>query len=507
VPHVPLSYRVPFGWGLLKPRSLAGGPTGGKIVQSSTPDRLTGRPMKVLLIDPYEHDSAYGRVRFPLGAPSLGLAYLAAFLREGGVEVHILDARGKALSLTDVTRFAQEFAPDIVGVTSTTPLFGNAIQIAKGVKEALPDVQLVMGGPHITGQGAEVLEKWGFVDVLVLGEGESTLLDLARETPLASVTGIAYRQGGEVKVTPPRPLIEDLDSLPFPARDFYDAGDYAHPLYELYGKPMATILSTRGCPFQCSFCSSRATFGRRVRYRSVDSVMAEVDLLIEKHGVKSLKFADDTFALAKDRLTEICAELGKRGLPWIANARVNTITEEMVETMRDSGCRLLLFGLESGDQFVLNEIMKGTTIEEMSEVLVWTDEAGIDTIGTFIIGAPSETTKTAKATIDLAKELPLTFADFFILSPYPGTAIYEEMKRKGYMKEFEWTDVRAPKYGNPLVRLPNMSEEELIMAQKRAYRQFYLRPRYVLRLLRTVDSWHRAKQYLKLGLSFLRLVR
>ncbi len=243
--------------------------------------------MKVLLIDPFEHQAVYGRVRYPPGAPSLGLAYIASYLRQNNVDVYILDARGKGLSIKEISAFVRDFKSSIIGLTSTTPVFGNAIQIAKQVKSVRPDAKLIMGGPHITGQGAQILEKWGnIIDALVIGEGEQTCLEIAQGKDLQSIRGVAYRNDGVPTTNPPRPLINDLDSIPLPARDFFDLNDYSHPLNEIYGKPLSTIISGRGCPFRCSFCSSQATFGRNVRYRSVGNVMEEIDFL--KKSLKKL---------------------------------------------------------------------------------------------------------------------------------------------------------------------------------------------------------------------------
>jgi len=463
--------------------------------------------MKVLLIDPFEKQAVYGHVKYTLSAPSLGLAYLASYLRQNQIESHILDARGRGLSLKEISDFICEYKPSIVGLTSTTPVFGNAIQIAKQVKDILPEVQLVMGGPHITGQGSQILEKWDFIDILAIGEGEQTLLEIAQGKDIRSIQGIVYRCDGELAANPPRASIADLDSLPFPARDFYDLKNYTNPLHEIYGKPFTTVISSRGCPFRCTFCSSQNTFGRNVRYRSVENVMEEIDFLIDRYKIRGLAFYDDTFTLSEERVVEMCSELEKRKISWVCNIRVNTATKNMIRMMKNSGCKLLHFGLESGDQLILDEIKKDITVEQIREVFSWVKNVGIDTAGSFIFGAPSETLETAEATIRLAEEIPLTFATFFILSPYPGTEVFKEMKKKGYMKEFEWTDVYAPKYGNPLINHPNISEEDLIRLQKEAYRRFYIRPGYVLRLIKSLNSWERFHSYFTLGLNCLRMIR
>lgn len=457
--------------------------------------------MKILLIDPPDIYHAYGNIdkKMKQFAPTLGLSYIAAVLLENNITIKYLDARGEGMTLDQIGNVVKEYKPDAVAITCMTTAYGITVKISELIKEISKDIKVILGGPHVTPTAEEIIREKPCVDIAVVGEGEYTMLEIAQGQDLKDIKGIVYRENEQVKINEPRPLIEDIDSLPFPARHLYNMDNFQQPLYEAYGKPLGTIVTSRGCPFDCSFCSSKVTFTRRVRFRSADAVIAEIDHLIEKYNIKGIKINDDTFTLNRDRLKKICLAIKERGLYWIGNARVETLNNDILAFMKDCNCRLLLFGIESGDPAVQHELKNAENLELAQRVFKWTNELKIDTVATFIFGSPSETEQSVENTIKFVCEARPTFANFFILSPYPGTEIYEYMKKHDMMKINDWMEVQSPKYENYIIKHPLFSAEELKQMQKRAYRKFYLTPGYALATIKKIDSWHKLRLYTRLA--------
>ena len=465
--------------------------------------------MKVLLIDPPDTFSVYGRIgkRMPPFAPSLGLAYIAATLERNSISIKLLDARGNNSTIENILEEVKKYDPHIVGITCMTPSFAISVEIAKTIKSNYNDTCIIMGGPHVTPTAKDILEKQPFVDIAVIGEGENTMLDIAKGMNLAEISGIAYRSNGDVVINNKRPLTRNLDTIPFPARHLYNLNSYHQPIHESYGTPLTTVMTSRGCPYDCSFCSSKITFGRSIRYRSVGSVMEEIDHLIQKYRIKGIKFADDTFTLNEKRLEHLCCEIRKRKIYWIGNSRVETLNKDILALMKYSGCKLLQFGVESGDPTIQRELKKTDNLEQTQRVFAWAHELKLDTAATFIFGAPSETWETVNKTITFAIQIKPTYANFFILSPYPGTEIYEYMKAHGMMRIKDWTEVKSPKYQDFIINHPRFTHQELSEIQKYAYKKFYSNKQYIFSLLTKIDSWKKLRNYVNLALTALNFIK
>ena len=469
-----------------------------------------GSLTRVCLINTPELMSVYGKIQkyIPPTAPPLGLLYIAAVLEKEGFPVSIIDSYAEHYDVPMTIKQALKFKPDMVGITAVTPTFGNALMIAKALKEENPDVLVVMGGPHVTATGELILEKHKCVDVCVKHEGEYTFLELAQGKPLDSVLGMLYRtKEGKVVTNPDRPLLDKLDELPYPARHLIDLTKYHHVLYSSYGEPLTEMLTARGCPFRCSFCASKVINGVRVRYRSVENVMGEVDELINKYGIKAIEFRDDTLTLNPPRFKELCKELEKRDIIFMGNAKVNVVARcpDMIQQAKDAGCKLLLFGCESGDQKILDSFLKDQTVEDIRQAFKIVNKVGIDTLACFILGSPLETRETARKTINLAKEIDPTFVEFFLLNPHPGTGSEEEAKRVGMMTNINWEEVSAPQWFNPTIHHPLFKEDELKSLLKTAYREFYFRPKYAMKLLLKMDTLHKVKRYTNLARAMIHL--
>ena len=437
--------------------------------------------------------------------PALGLAYLAAVAERAGHEVRILDeARG--LSRDVIVEAGRTFMPDVVGITATTLTFDNAVKTAGLLRDVLPEATFVAGGPHPTAVPEQAAAETVF-DGVVLGEGEETFVELLAhlagegQTRPDDIPGLAFRRNGQVVVTPPRARIEDLDTIPFPARHLLSPLAVYRPTPASYRRlPLAHIMTSRGCPSRCNFCD-RAIFGEKYRARSADNVLAEIEEVVGKHGAREIRFFDDTFTINRKRLERICAglEAFRPRLPWTCLTKVSSVDYDMLRMMRKAGCWQVLYGLESGDDRVLETLGKRTTVAQNRQAVLWARQAGLRVRCDFLVGSPAETAESLRNTLDFAKELPIDFAHFNKFIPFPGTTFYRQLVGEGHQFDFSTTTDFELDHDVLVFVPPRMTPEEYRGVLDGAYREFYLRPRYVLRRLvamRTLtELWGQVKGF------------
>ncbi len=433
--------------------------------------------MKVLMINPPYNSSKYKFIG--LVAPPLGIAYIAAMLEKNGVTVKILDAPALEMDHEGVSKEIENYSPDIIAITSVTPTIGSALETAKLSKKVCPNAVTILGGYHPTFTYPEMLKN-DFVDIVVRGEGELTMVDLVDALEngryLKEVEGIATKDF----VTEPRKIIEDLDSLPFPARHLLPMDEYKILNMKL---TTGTIISGRGCPYKCSFCASSAMHGQKLRLRSAKSVVDEMEHLVNEHDIEMVAFMDDTFTINKKRVYEICEAIKERGLKnyWGCTARVDTISEDLLKTMKDAGCITMFLGVESADQQVLNEVNKKTNIAKIKETFELTRKYGMRTIASVVLGMPGDTKTSIRNTINFVKVLEPSYAVFSLATPYPGTDFYLKAASENLIKINDWSKYTLL---SPVLETVDCSLEELRKLQKKAFTEFYLRPRYILRQTR-----------------------
>lgn len=433
--------------------------------------------MKVLMINPPYNSSKYKFIG--LVAPPLGIAYIAAVLELDGVEVKIIDAPAVSLDHEAIQEEVKKYRPDMVAITSVTPTLPSALKVARMSKEACPEALIVLGGYHPTFTYPELL-KYDFIDLIVRGEGEYTMLELVQTLEeggdLKKVNGIATSDF----TTPSRPVIDDLDSLPFPARHLLPMEDYKIMNMKL---PVGTLVSGRGCPYQCSFCASSAMHGQKLRLRSSDGVVDEMEHLVDDHNSEMLAFMDDTFCLNKKRIIDICDEIKSRKFDnyWGCTARVDTLSEELLQKMKDAGCITLFLGVESADQQNLNEINKNITISRIKKTFELTRKLGVRTIASVVLGMPGDTRKSIENTVRFVKNLEPNYAIFSLATPYPGTDFYMKSKDERLIKTTDWSKFNLL---SPVIETVDCSLDELRKLQKKAFRQFYARPLYILKQTR-----------------------
>lgn len=466
--------------------------------------------MKVLLINPpWSIKEQYTKGLYRAGAlvPPLGLAYIAAVLEANGYAVEILDCIAQQITQDSLGAEMESRKPDVVGITCLTPMALRSMGAAKIAKEAVPDSVVVMGGAHPSVLPAETLRN-EFVDIVVVGEGEYTMLELVRcieaKGDLKQVPGIVFQENGRLIETPSRPF-NDLDSLPFPARHLLPMKSY-HPTVANYRRlPCHTMITSRGCPFNCTYCSN-SIFGRRYRASGPENVVKEMEHLISEHGAKEILFWDDVFTLNRRRTQRICELILERGLniPWTCESRVDCVTEDLLTQMRKAGCWQIGYGVESGDQAVLDTIKKGITLEQVEKAFKWTKEAGINARAYLMIGLPGETKEQVLKTIDFTKRLSADIAQFCIATPYPGTELFEIAKNDGTLKTVDWSRyLLIP--DEPVYVTKDLSVEDLQFLLKKAYKEFYLRPSYILKRLLKTRSFSDIRRYKEAFLALISL--
>ena len=421
----------------------------------------------------------------------LGTLYVASSLQRAGHEVRFLD--GAFLSHQAILDELTAFRPEWVGIYATTFGWPRAERTAADVTERLPGAFLCAGGPYPIAARERCLDYARGFDAAVTGEGERTVVEmvgrLERGEGLEGVAGLVYRQDDEVIANPPRPLIANLDDLPFPDRGLLgDTSRYLPPPATWKRKPVAVMLTSRGCNRHCIFCFQMDKSRRSgIRYRSVENVVEEIELC-QRQGFREIKFIDDTFAEDRDRAMRLAGEIRRRGLDftWFASACANQVDPEMLRAFKDAGCWAILFGIESGVQRNLNTLRKGITLAQARNAVAWAKEAGLAVQTTFMFGIPGETREDALRTIDFACELDADWASFHAIVPFPGTVLHDRAAGLGTISE----DLQDFTYQGAAFVPYTMTRDQIVELRQRAYRAFYSRPRFLLRRLAGLRHRH-----------------
>lgn len=416
-----------------------------------------------------------------LGAsgPPLGLAYLAAVAEEQGWKVRIIDGLTEGLSMQDIAGIIRSLQPEVAGITATTPAIYDAYEIARIVKEHSPNSLVLLGGPHATFMAHEVLEECPYIDVVVRGEAEETLREILERIEcggdLSGVAGITYRAGDRIRENPPRGLINDLDSLPIPAYNLLPMEKYVVDRVRY-----AAIVTSRGCPYGCIFCSSSLQFGKKWRAHSPERVLEELMILRYDYGAREIEFLDDTFTLKMSRAEEISRMIASEGLDisWSASSRVNTFSRSLGEAMRRAGAHTIYFGIESGSDKTLRLIRKGITRGQAVDAVKAAKNSGLNALGSFIIGFPHEGEEDIRATIRFADKVGVDLAQFTIATPYPGTRLWELAVKENLLLTRNWRKFTTL---DVVMRSLYLTPERIKKLLLWAYITFYLNPRRVLR--------------------------
>jgi anaerobic magnesium-protoporphyrin IX monomethyl ester cyclase len=442
----------------------------------------------VLLINPSYSNIIYAHAKIKVGVPGnplLNLAMLASPVIDAGYKAKILDLNLEDDPDTFLAETIKREQPSFAGITFTTPLSKEAVRIAKIIKDIKPDTILVCGGAHSTTFFEEMLETSEF-DVVAVGESDYLMKSLLEEKDWSHLKGIAFKKNGEIIKRPKADYIEDLDTLPFPSWKLYNLERYDKPTLSSRFNPPGYLETSRGCPWGCVFCNKNIQ-GRKFRSKSPSRVVDEIEYMLDA-GFKEINIIDDTFSTDIQRAKEICGEIIRRGLkfPWhpINGIRVDRVDKELFRLMKMSGCYKMSFGIESGNQKILDMIKKGIKLKQVRDAVKWAQELDFETFGYFMIGLPGETEETIKDTIKLAKELKLDIAKFNITIPLPGTEMFEEWNSKGFIKTRDWGKYNFYSPYQDLYTHPTLDYDAIDKNYRKAYLSFYFTPAYLLRRFR-----------------------
>lgn len=424
----------------------------------------------------------------------LGTLYVAASLLRAGHDVRFFN--GAFMSHSEILREAVQFNPDVAGIYSTTFGWTKAKDTASALKNVIPRLFIVAGGPYPIAVQEKCLEDCTDIDAVITGEGEITMPEmlqrLSEGKDLNGVEGVVFRCGGMTVTNPPRPLIMDVDAIPFPARELLgNAIDYIPPPATYKRKPVAVVMTARGCSRHCIFCFQIDKHREKgIRFRSVENVMEEIELCL-KQGYREIKFIDDTLAADYNRAMQIAAEIQKRRLDftWFASACVHQVDKPLLQAFRDAGCWAILFGAESGVQKNLNTIRKGITLDQTRKAVKTAQEVGLTVYTPFLFGLPGETFQDGLKTIEFACELNPDIANFHALTPFPGTELYENIEKYGAISGV-LTDYTYQ--GAAFVPF-TMTREQIGQLRQIAFKRFYSRPRFILKRLLGIKNFNDVK--------------
>ncbi|MEE8402296.1 MAG: radical SAM protein [Candidatus Hydrothermarchaeaceae archaeon] len=429
----------------------------------------------------------------------LGLLYVASVLEKHGHTVQAFDVDPEVYNLIDEIK---DFKPDVIGLSFLTPEYIRAQKTAKRLKEELPDAVHIAGGVHATIMPTETLEEFG-LDIIVVGEGEETIVDLCEKLEkgesIDDVRGIVHKKDGQVVTNERREMIKDLDTVPFPSRHLLNFNVYLTPPGVIRGyakSKILTMMTSRGCPYACHYCGSHNLFGRKMRRRSVDNVIAEIDHLIERYDINGLYFCDDLFTRDHDWVREFCQKVKDRGIVWACQSRVDTINEELMRDMKAAGCIQIDFGVENGSPRVLKALNKTIKIPDAKKVFKMAKRVKIRALATFMIGNPEETLEDLQQTFDLAKELDADYTIFYYTTPYPGTKVYEMARENEWIpKDAYFSEAWSHRQQEvPLMEI-NFTGVELMKHRSKMQNHFFVKNYFV---------WNNLGFYSELFLTMLK---
>ncbi len=469
--------------------------------------------MKVLLINPPSENLIGTNLPEMLEkarghSPPLGIMYIASMLEKKGHKVEILDCQVEEFGHKEVEDEIRRRKPDLVGISAMTFTLIDAILIAKTVKRIDPGIKVAVGGSHVNIYPNETI-KLEEVDYVVLGEAEFLFTEMVdnidKPEKLKQTKGLLFKENGKVIYTGPVGLIEDLDSLPFPARHLTPYKKYSSVLSTR--NLVTTMISSRGCPYKCLFCD-RPISQKGFRARSAKNVVDEMEKCYEM-GIDEFLLYDDTFTIDRQRAIDICNEIMARKLDigWDIRARVNTVDMELLMRLSKAGCERIHYGVESGNQEILNILRKGITLEQVESAFRMTKNAGIEILAYFMIGSPRETRETIMQSINFAKKLNPDFVHFSVTTPFPATDLYDMGLKEGILPNDYWkafAENPTPDF-KPMLWEENLSKEELIELLRLAYKSFYMNPTYILQRIMKIRSPGEFARKAGAGLKVFRL--
>ena len=461
--------------------------------------------MKILLLNPPTKDNKKfireGRCTQEQGVwatlwPPISLVTIAAVLEKDGHEVKVVDCAAQGVSWGGLRQLIDKFLPRIIIWSTGTPSIQNDLELASLIKGYDDEIATAVFGTHVTVLDRKCMEAFPEIDFIIRNEPEHTVREFANalqeKQNIKNVAGLTFRNDEEeIVANPARSFMEDLDSLPLPAWHLIDLDCYRLPLK---GRRYLMISPLRGCLFDCSFCTCQTYYGKRLRKRSVEGVLKEIEYDMDRFGIRDFFFWAETFVVDKEYIRELCSGILERGMSisWTSNSRVDTVDGPLLKLMEKSGCWMISYGIESGSQKVLDEANKGIKVEQAYEAVKYAKEAGIKTVGHFILGLPGETEETMKHTIEYAKRLGLDLAQFYCAVPFPGSRLYDRALNEGWIKDSGFNHF---KQDSALMELPTVSSHVVNNYRNLAYGKFYFNLSRGYRTLKLIN-WRDVKKLL-----------
>ena len=430
--------------------------------------------------------------------PPTDLLYLASIARQKGFEPIVRDYSFFGEDLEKLEQDLLEIKPHYFIVNVATPTLENDLNALRLAKELFSDeIITIAKGAHFSFLAKEAMMEHDFIDIAMCSECELTLAELLDGKELQSIKGICYRQDVEVILNPPRPFNDNLDELPYPARDLIDNSLYIRPDN---GKTQAVIKVSRGCPYHCFFCLATPLNGRIVRKRSPENIVGEIRECVEKYGIKNFIFWSDIFNLDKDWTRDLCNKIieSKLKITFSTNTRADSADIETIKLMKKAGCRLVSIGIESGSQEMLDKMGKKITLAQVRNTVNAFKKAGIQIYAYYVVGLPWETKETINETLEFAKSLNTEYVSFYTACALVGTRFYDYVENNS-LGELNYD---RPYY-YPSVKTHNLSVDEVFELHKKLVKSYYLRPRYILKMIFNIRSFAQLKNYFKAGFTIL----
>ncbi|MBU1201386.1 MAG: B12-binding domain-containing radical SAM protein [Nanoarchaeota archaeon] len=466
---------------------------------------------KLLLVNPHWREETYLSRKIKIAAishPPLSLAIIASYGLKAGYDVKVLDLDLYDDPWKELKKTVKDFNPSIVGVTCLTPFFNKVVKISLIVKK-FSKAKVIVGGPHATALPNNLLNNKS-IDVVVVGEGEPAFESLFKNDfqNLESVKNIAFKKGELIIRNPSSKEVYNPNLIPYPSWHLFELEKYVNSYILSRKNPVGPIETSRGCPYSCIYCN-KTIFGTRVRYKSVLRVVDEMRFYLSS-GFKELHIQDDLFSFDLKRAKNICDTIISEKLvfPWVLlnGIRVDSVDEELFVKLKKSGCYMVSFGIESGSQKVLDSIPKKIKLKDVETAVNLAKKSGLMTFGFFLFGLPAETRETMQQTIDFSKKLNLDIAKFAIVTPFPGTKLFDYLDSSGLINTYDWSKYFQHSPTSKVFKHPNVSWDDVNYFYNNAYKTYYLRSGYVFRrfilslknrtLIRDVLS------FIKINLSF-----
>ena len=466
--------------------------------------------MKVfLMMPPMTIDENYANLRtVASNMPSVGLAYIYAAFKDAGCDVRFRDYQCRKIVISDIIDYIEREKFDLIGMQTYITNINRCFEVSELIKERIPQTKIILGGAHATIFADKVI-RHPAIDYIALSEAEATVKELItcmeRNSEPKDVLGLYFKdEKKEIHKNPRRPFTKNIDELPVPSYDIFEASDY-YPAVHIRGKRVHNLITSRGCPYKCTFCSATEVYGNKYRYQSIERTIREMKYLKDQMGIDSIQIYDDNFTTNKRRTKELCKAIinEKLNLQWVCYTRADAIDdEEMLSLMKKAGCYMIIVGIENGNERILKLINKQLDLEAVKCNLELAKKQKINILSSFMIGLPSEEIEEIENTIGFSKSLPLTYATYPIFTPYPGTPIYEDAQRHGKILTSNFDEFS--RWGDGVYSSNGLDPAIYRKMQRKAFYQFYFRPKVITKLTSELMKLplRRGIRFIKGGLEY-----